>query len=405
MAKAQPSAMAGVTRLVHLDRLRVLATGLILAYHCARPFVAGEPWHIKSYEVTTAFDYFMGVGSQFIMPTFWLISGIGTWLALQALPPLVFLRRRLVRLLVPVVTVGWFVLCPLQVYVESTTRQPYQAPPFAGSFWDFLPRYLTSGLYGSGGWFPVAGLHLWYLFYLALFTLASMPLFGYLRSERGRRLTGYLGAAAGRWWLLPVLGLVLVVTEVMLAPSVPILGSADGGWRMATNWAFLVLGFLLGAEARLREAAERRRRLFLFLAVSTMIPLLVWAPTMRQLPWGTPEFVFQWSLRTLNGWLFLLVVLGYASRHLRQGSPLLAAASQLVLPFYILHQPVIVLLVLWGREWQLPIAVAYPSLVVAAFLACAAGCLIIRRSTVLRFLFGMSSTWPRLPSAASHQLA
>ncbi len=405
MAEAQPSAVAGVTRLVQFDRLRVIATGLILAYHCARPFVAFEPWHIKSYEVTTAFDYPMGIGSQFIMPTFWLVSGVGTWLALQALSPSGFLRRRLVRLLVPVVTVGWFVLSPLQVYVESTTRQPYQAPPFAGTFWDFLPRYLTSGLYGSGGWFPIAGLHLWYLFYLALFTLASMPLFGYLTGERGRRLTGVLAAAARRWWVLPLLGLSLVATEVLLPPGIPVLGWVDGGWRMATSWAFLVLGFLIGADARFREAAERQRRLFLLLAVVTLIPLLGWAPTMRELPWGAPDFVLQWSLRTLNGWLCLLVVLGYASRHLGQGSPLLAASSRLVLPFYILHQPVIVLLGLGVREWQLPIVAAYPLLVVATFLVCAAGCLIIRRSVLLRFLFGMSSPWPSLPSAATHQLA
>jgi hypothetical protein len=120
---------------------------------------------------------------------------IAMWLALQVLPTMAFLRRRLVRLLVPVMTVGWLVLCPAQVYIESTTDQGYRAPPFVGTFREFLPHYFTGGAYGFGGRFPVAGLQLWYLFYLALFTLASLPLLRYL--------TG------GTHWMFLILGFVV----------------------------------------------------------------------------------------------------------------------------------------------------------------------------------------------------
>ena len=403
MAEAQPAAAAGATRLVFIDWLRVMATGLIFAYHCARPFDDFEPWHIKNDELTAAFTYPMGIGSQFIMPVFWMVSGIGMSLALQARPT-GFLRRRLVRLLVPVVTVGWFVLCPPQVFIESTTGQQYHAPPFDGSFWDFLPHYFTGGVYGFGGWFPIAGLHLWYLSYLALFTLASMPLFHYLTSANGRRLSSRLASAADRWWLLLVLGLPLLATEVLLPPGVPILSWGEGGWRLGTHWVFLILGFMLGADGRFRDAADHWRRLWLALAVMTLIPLLFWAHTIGSLAWGTPAFAFQWAWRTMNGWLFLLAIIGYGSRYLRHGSQRLAATSELVLPFYILHQTAIVLLAYWIRDWPLPIVAAYPLVVAAAFLACAAGCLAVRRYSALRFLFGMSRPHPRDAAPATHQL-
>lgn len=400
MTEAQPSVADGMPRLVYLDWLRVIATGLIFAYHCARPFDDFEPWHIKNDEVTAAFTYPMGIGSQFIMPLFWMISGIGMWLALQLRPAMAFLRRRLVRLLVPVVTVGWFILCPPQVYIESTTAQQYHAPPFEGTFWEFLPHYFTGGVYGFGGWFPIAGLHLWYLSYLALFTLASMPLIQYLTSANGRRLIARVASAANRWWLLAVMGLPLLATEVLLPPGVPILSWGEGGWRLGTHWVFLILGFVLGADARFREAAERWRRLWGALAVVTLIPLLFWAHTIGSLTWGTPAFAFQWGWRTMNGWLFLLTIVGYGSRYLTHGRPWLAAASELVLPFYILHQPAIVLFAYWIRDWPLPIVAAYPLLVAAAFLLCVAGCLTVRRYAATRFLFGMSRPHPRAASLA-----
>jgi len=57
-----------------------------------------------------------------------------------------------------------------------------------------------------------------------------------------------------------------------------------------------------------------------------------------------------------------------------------------------------VLLVYVIRDWPLPIVLAYPLLMAVAFLVCAAGCLVVRRHRVLRFLFGMSNPHPRAAS-------
>jgi hypothetical protein len=157
---------------------------------------------------------------------------------------------------------------------------------------------------------------------------------------------------------------------------------------------FLILGFVLGADVRLRAAAQRWRRLWLALALTTLVPLPFLAMTIGELAWGTPDFAFQWALRTMNGWLCLLAIIGYASRYLHRGSRWLRVTGELVLPFYVLHQTAIVLLVYWMRDWELPIIVAYPLLMAAAFLVCAGGCLLVRRHRVLRFLFGMPKPHP-----------
>ncbi len=392
MTGSAPATAARTPRLAYADRLRVVAICCIFAYHSARPFDDFEPWHIKNDPVSSWFTYPMAVGSQFAMPLFWVLSGIATWSALARHSPGEFLRRRLVRLLVPLVTVGWLILCPPQVYVEATTGQGYVAPPFTGTFPEFLPTYFSGGFYGSGGWFPLTGLHLWYLWYLALLTAASMPLWVWLHDGGGRRFVAGLAGAANRWWLLPALCLPLVASELLLPTSLPVLGRYLGGWRIGTYWLLLLLGSVLGADPRFVAATVRYRRLWLAVAGLTTVPLLLWAQTMTGLTQYEPGFALEWGLRSANGWFYVLALVGYAARDTRRPGRLLVASASLALPFYVVHQTPIVLAAWAVGSWQLPVAAAFPLVLASAFLVTLAACLLIRRIRVLRFLFGVRPT-------------
>jgi peptidoglycan/LPS O-acetylase OafA/YrhL len=67
-------------------------------------------------------------------------------------------------------------------------------------------------------------------------------------------------------------------------------------------------------------------------------------------------------------------------------------ANQAVLPFYLLHEPVIVAAAWIIVRWHAPIGVQYPALVAASFTATLAIYeLAIRRYRPTRFLFGMKS--------------
>lgn len=389
MSTTRPETPAVAVRLVDVDWLRVLAMAAIFVYHTGRLFDSMEPWHVKNGERLDWLTYPMAVGSQFVMPLFWVLSGISTCFALGAHPAGEFVRRRLARLLVPVVTLGWFVLSPVQVYIEATTGQRYNAPPFSGTFWQFLPHYVTDGLYGFGGYFVWNALHLWYLVYLLLFSLVSLPLFLWVRgpgSVATGRLTGFLGRPVA----VHLLALPAVLPEVFLPRSVPVLAWSEGGWRSASFWVFLLLGYLVATDLRLRDALERQRWISLALAVVTLVPLGFLAAGLMSLPFGSWDFVWQMTLRTVNGWFCVAAVLGFGTRHLTQGNRLLAYAGPAVLPFYILHQPVIVVVGYVIRDWPLPALAAYAlALVVVSSLCLAAYEYVIRRHAVLRVLFGL----------------
>ncbi len=96
------------------------------------------------------------------------------------------------------------------------------------------------------------------------------------------------------------------------------------------------------------------------------------------------------ALRTLNSWFWLSAIMGFGRRYLSFTNRALVHANEAVLPFYILHQPVIVIVAFFFVGWAAPVPVKYLTLVAVSFaviMALYEG--IVRRTGVLRFLFGM----------------
>ena len=65
-------------------------------------------------------------------------------------------------------------------------------------------------------------------------------------------------------------------------------------------------------------------------------------------------------------------------------------ASEAVLPFYILHHPVVVIAAFWVVQWQTGIAFKYVSITLASF-AATFGIYegLVKRFRVTRWIFGM----------------
>ena len=167
-------------RLYYLDWLRVLAFTAVFFYHCGRFFNAGE-WHIKNSTNSTVLDSVMSFFELWGMPLIFLISGASIYLALRPHGAVRFLRERVLRLLVPLVF-GILILSPPQVYLERLTHGQFE-----GSFLEYLPIYFRDWNSWNGE-FDWAGVHLWYLAYLFLFTLVLLPFFAALKTSNGQSI-------------------------------------------------------------------------------------------------------------------------------------------------------------------------------------------------------------------------
>ena len=109
----------------------------------------------------------------------------------------------------------------------------------------------------------------------------------------------------------------------------------------------------------------------------------------------TETFTMPWSIIVmltfaLTAWGWGLFVLDLARVHLNSPSRLLAYGNETIMPFYLLHQPVIILIAYWVVQWD---AAIFPKalVVVAGSLLITLGLIevLIRPFKPIRVLFGM----------------
>ena len=387
-----------------IDWLRVLGMLMVFLFHCARFFDESD-WHVKNTQLSFGMSVFVAVIAQWMMPLFFTLSAISAYHALSHRDDGQYIRERFKRLVVPLIF-GTLVLAPPQVYVERISHAQ-----FRGSFIDFLPHYFD-GLYGFGGNFAWMGLHLWYLEMLFIFSLLTLPLFRHLWPSPPRagghtptsplRAGGHTptsppragGTEGGRSVFLLAFPLALVEMAVNLQPNG--VGRRDlGRWSPLTYLVFFILGYLVARDERLKISIERNRGAALVTGIiSTGAGFLLLQA--GHSPYATP---FAW-LRALNAWSWLVAILGLGSRHLSFRSDLLVHANRAVLPFYVLHQTIIVVIGYYAADWSAGVLVKFVVVAGLSFVAIVAVYeLAIKRSHVLQFLFGMK----RSPSAQSRR--
>jgi glucans biosynthesis protein C len=96
------------------------------------------------------------------------------------------------------------------------------------------------------------------------------------------------------------------------------------------------------------------------------------------------------SLRGLLCWAFLIAICGFASRHLRFSNAFLRYANEAVLPFYILHQAIILTVGFYVLRLNTSLWLEYLIIASISFIVVMALYeLLIRRINLLRFLFGL----------------
>jgi len=121
-----------------MDWLRVIAMLAVFIYHCTR-FFDIEGWHLKNAEQSLGvFVLATGLIWPWAMELFFLLSGVGAWYVLKSRTGGQFFGERVKRLLIPLYTVGLFLLLPSQFYFEIFSNAGCR-----GTFWEMLSGYFS----------------------------------------------------------------------------------------------------------------------------------------------------------------------------------------------------------------------------------------------------------------------
>ena len=369
-------------RRAEFDWLRVVALGLLISFHSAQGF-STWPWHVTDPHRSVLLSTFLDFMLRWRVALVFIVSGAALMLALAARPPLVTLRERGRRLLVPLL-LAVVVVIPPQVYLERVQRGQ-----FHGSYLDWLPHF-ADGFYPAGN---LSWHHLWFIPYVLVLSALALPAFAWMRSAAGRRrLDPLLHAIAGRhlhWLLLVPLALAQILLRLQD-------GDAHSFWMDGHGWLEFAVLFGLGGALALWPALlatiQRERYVALITGVVAYWALRSAWPSIgddpRQLPLGS---ALGWCiLSALNVLAWALATTGFLTRWLNRPSPALAYLNEAALPVYIVHQTLTVYAVFhlhhvgWPLADKIALTFAFGLTGSLALYELA-----IRRSRWLRLLFGV----------------
>jgi len=383
-----------------IDWLRVVAILAIFIYHCAR-FFDTEGWHLKNAEQSFVVDALRsGLIWMWVMELFFLLSGASTWFALKSKTAGQYLLERVKRLLIPLYTVGMLVLLPPQVYFELFTNEGY-----TGSFWKWLPGHyagLPSEIARTGirnlrapGSLLSFGFdgHLWFLRYLFLISLMTLPLLLYLKSGRGQRWIERLA----RWSNRRGGVFLFLIPLVLVRTGLGYLFMEERAWTLFFWYAgFFVIGYLMAADKRFTESFRKHSWVCLALWIvgfSGGGGLFVLVLGYEPLPGAEPfslMFVLWQIVLSITSWSAVVFMLSLGAKHLNFNNKALEYANEAVLPFYLFHQTIILCVGWFVIRWNMGILPKFVIIAAMSFpLIMGLYELLVRHFNAVRFFFGM----------------
>ncbi len=359
-----------------IDWLRI---GLIISvffFHVGMIF-RPEQWHVNSTESFPFLDPIMWWLHLWRMPLLFLVSGVGTFYALGFRTTKQYIKERITRLYIPL-TVGFFTLVPMMVYVERIDLY--------NSLWDYYPHMFDGGPYPVGN---ISWHHLWFIVYLLVISLLISP---FIRFSKGdhfknfrKKLVVIVSKKMGLNWILPI----LILSQVILRRYFP-----NSTHALMDDWAyftyyllFFLSGFILFTHKTVINAAAKQRRLFLlqtlvFSVLLFNISTLFNHPIVRDYAYGICEICIAWSCS--------IMVIGYAKKYSDKNHKSRKYLNEAIYPFYLLHQPALIFIGYVVLQWNISFGLQAMLITLLSLIAIIVSYwFVIRKFNILRIAFGM----------------
>jgi peptidoglycan/LPS O-acetylase OafA/YrhL len=378
-------------RIYYIDWLRILAILTVFFFHTSHFF---DPmyWHVKNPQQSESVLLFLGFTNLWIMPLFFFLSGASGVFSTRK-PFLSFLKSKTLRLLVPYL-MGVLLLIPPQKYVEALSNHK-----FSGGYFDFLQTYFSGGMfnYPMGFdvlWISAISYHLWFLGHLFLISILFYHLMRYI-DRKGAKIMSQINQMTSFTGGTILLSVPVAVAGILLKKHFPDYTS----WADFAKYAlFFFLGFLCTNNEGLKQSFLKSR--FVALALGVVLTVMYFGSfAVKETTFGQlfqnyqvyGFYAFQELVGALTPWCWIIFIVATGMKYLNWESQYRQPLNEAVLPFYILHQTVLLLtgyiVVQWNwSNWGKFGFIATSALFIIAVIYM----LVIKPFNISRVLFGMS---------------
>jgi surface polysaccharide O-acyltransferase-like enzyme len=339
----QPTTSPGDRRLYFLDWVRILAFFVLIAYHVGMYYVSWG-WHVKSPHAGTGPEPFMLLSSPWRLCLLFFVAGAASHFLLRKMAPGAFVRRRSLRLLLPLLF-GMLVIVPPQPWLEVVEKLGH-----ADGFMAFMRLYLV----GYGGFCQDGCLilptwnHLWFVAYLWVYTLVLAACTALLGNARVAALAARTAAALGGWKLIVLPALFMAIVRILLADRFPSTHALVDDWfNHATYLPMFLLGALVASSRPVWERMESARWTALGIALAGWAAIVAWHAAPHHEHGAQMMAIWVPIMRcvyTLCAWSAIVAACGFARRHLDRDGPARRYLTDAVFPVYIAHQTLIVVM-------------------------------------------------------------
>jgi hypothetical protein len=183
----------------------------------------------------------------------------------------------------------------------------------------------------------------------------------------------------------------LAIVRLALHPLFP----EEHSWAdFFVQMSFFLLGYLLFSQQEFLHAVRRDARICLAAGAAAAASALAIAVTTGSLDLQAPPRTWLdtlfWLLIAVDSWCWTLFFLAAGMRYLNYTNRYLEYGQGAVLPFFVLHQPVIIVMAYYAVQWQANLIVKLLFVVIGSF--CVSWGIyefLIRRVGPLRRMFGM----------------
>jgi glucans biosynthesis protein C len=378
-------------RIYFIDWLRIIAIMVVFIFHNSR-FFDTLYWHVKNPQQSEGVLMFVGFINIWIMPLFFLLAGAAGSFGINK-PFGKYSISKILRLLVPYV-MGVLLLIPPQKFLEAVTQHQYTQ-----GYFGFLGEYFSGGIinYQMGFtpcWIGAMAYHLWFLGHLFVISVALYPILKYL-SGKGTVIINHIYSRLSFYGGLLLLFIPVAIVRILLRKSFP----------EYTNWSdlaifgtYFLLGFVLTQKETFKQYMVRDRFPALIIAICCTFAYFasyalkgtflhdMFHDNQKFVPYMVGE-----ATSALLTWSWLVFIMGLGVKYLNKEGSLRKPLNEAVLPFYILHQTVILIIgyfvVQWDwNNWAKFFIIFSCSLLITV----AVYTFLIKPFNGVRFLFGMS---------------